>query len=304
MWTGPAWTCQAVAAASRGQSCPLTSRRTLTMTPSGPATVTGWARCRVRAASLTRTKRTVLPRCIVMWCRACLPLIFGVWKETSVDLFCIYLFSMTYYFIFLNLLVVFIFGRLVLRCFKHLPVALPFFLFMCLLSPCSCSKCLVIIVTFSWMSALPLFGQWRGEVSRESKCVRVKPPERWRGGGGTGLRDMWGLSFSCLIFRCISGMGAFCLPCSVFLLCWFLHYLLSNIAHLTYIRAQLQAQMPLLPDDRAEWKQDIKMLIFLYYFCLRNMDLDVIHFWNAFQVNLIKSNLRVEIIFCFVQLSS
>lgn len=100
MWTGPVWTCQAAVAACRGQNCPLTSRRTLTMTPSGPATVTGWVRCRVRAASLTRTKRTVLPRCIVMWWRACLPLIFGVSKETSVDLFCIYLFSMTYYFIF------------------------------------------------------------------------------------------------------------------------------------------------------------------------------------------------------------
>lgn len=87
MWTGPVWTCQAVVAVCRGQNCPLTSRRTLTMTPSGPATVTGWVRCRVRAASLTRTKCTVLPRCIVMWCRACLPLIFSVSKEMSVDLF-------------------------------------------------------------------------------------------------------------------------------------------------------------------------------------------------------------------------
>lgn len=78
------------------------------------------------------------------------------------------------------------------------------------------------------------------------------------------------------------------------------HYLLSNIAHLTYVRAQLQAQMPLLPDDRAEWKQDIKMLIFLYYFCLRKIDLDVIHFWNAFQVNLIKSNLNY-ILLCATQ---
>lgn len=104
MWTGPVWTCQAVVAACRGQNCPLTCRRTLTMTPSGPATVTGWVRCRVRAASLTRTKRTVLPRCIVLWCRACLPLIFGVSKETSVDFFCIYLFSTTCCFIFLNLL--------------------------------------------------------------------------------------------------------------------------------------------------------------------------------------------------------
>lgn len=91
-WTGPVWTCQAAVAACHGQNCPLTSRRTLTMTPSGPATVTGWVRCRVRAASLTRTKCTVLPRCNVMWCPACLPLTFGVSKETSIDLFCIYLF--------------------------------------------------------------------------------------------------------------------------------------------------------------------------------------------------------------------
>lgn len=54
-------------------------------------------------------------------------------------------------------------------------------------------------------------------------------------------------------------------------------YLLSNIAQLTYVRAQLWAQMLLLPDDGVEWKQDIKLLIFLYYFCLRNMDLDI-HF--------------------------
>lgn len=124
-WTGPAWTCQAAVAACQGQNCPLTSRRTLTMTPSGPATVTGWVRCRVRAASLTRTKRTVLTRCNVMWCAACLPLIFGVSEETSVDLFCIYLFFMTYFFIFVNLFVLFIFEKLILRYFMHLPVALP-----------------------------------------------------------------------------------------------------------------------------------------------------------------------------------
>lgn len=66
-WTGPVWTHRAAVAACHGQNCPLTFRRTLTMTPSGPPTVTGWVQCRVRAASLTRTKeRTVLPRCTVM----------------------------------------------------------------------------------------------------------------------------------------------------------------------------------------------------------------------------------------------
>lgn len=35
---------------------------------------------------------------------------------------------MKYDFIFLNLFVLFIFGQLVLGCFKHLPVALPLFL--------------------------------------------------------------------------------------------------------------------------------------------------------------------------------
>lgn len=190
--------------------------------------------------------------------------------------------------------------------FSASPCCLAIFPFMCLLSPCSCSKCLVIIVTFSWMSALPLFGQWRGEVSRESKCVRVKPPEGWRGVRGDRtegyVRIKLFLSDIQMYFR--NGCILFTMFCFSPLLVSEVHCLLSNIAHLMYVRAQLQAQMPLLPDDRAEWKQDIKMLIFLYYFCLRNMDLDVIHFWNAFQVNLIKSNLRVEIIFYFVQLSS
>lgn len=34
------------------------------------------------------------------------------------------------------------------------------------------------------------------------------------------------------------------------------------------------------------------------------MDLDVIHFRSAFKVNFVKSNLKIEIIFYFVQLSS
>lgn len=34
-------------------------------------------------------------------------------------------------------------------------------------------------------------------------------------------------------------------------------YLLSNIAQVTHVRAQLWAQMPLLPDDRAEWTQNM-----------------------------------------------
>lgn len=76
-------------------------------------------------------------------------------------------------------------------------------------------------------------------------------------------------------------------------------YLLSNIAQLTHVRAQLRAQMPLLPDDRAEWKQDIKVLIFLYYFCLRKKNRDVIHFLNAFKFNLKRSNLKMKIIFFF-----
>lgn len=59
-WTGPAWTRRAAAAACRGRSSPPTCRRTRTMTPSGRATVTGWARCRARAASPTRTKETWL----------------------------------------------------------------------------------------------------------------------------------------------------------------------------------------------------------------------------------------------------
>lgn len=178
------------------------------------------------------------------------------------------------------------------------PCCLATFPFMCLLSPCSCSKCLVIIVTFSWMSARPVFGLWRGELSRDSRHVRVKPRG---GGGGWGditeryMRIELFLSDIQIYFRneCIL-FTMFC-----FLLCWFLKYstCFSIIAQLTYVRAQLWAQMPVLPDDRAEWKQDIKLLIFLYYFCLRNMDLDVIHFWNAFKVNLIKSNLKMKLYF-------
>lgn len=34
------------------------------------------------------------------------------------------------------------------------------------------------------------------------------------------------------------------------------------------------------------------------------MNLDVIHFWNAFKVDLMKCNVKMEIIFDFVQLSS
>lgn len=77
---------------------------------------------------------------------------------------------------------------------------------MCLLSPCSCSKCLVIIVTFSWMSALPLFGHQRGGFSAGSLGLLD-----WNPGGNRG-REIWGLSFSCLIFRYISGMSAYYLP--------------------------------------------------------------------------------------------
>lgn len=83
MRTGPVWTHLAAVAVCRGQNCPLTFRRTLTMTPSGPPTVTGWVLCRVRVASLTRTKeRTVLSRCTVMYRTAPLPLTFSVLKET------------------------------------------------------------------------------------------------------------------------------------------------------------------------------------------------------------------------------
>lgn len=78
---------------------------------------------------------------------------------------------------------------------------------MCLLSPRSCSKCLVSIVTFSWMSALPLFGHLRGGLSAGSPGTL-----EWSPGGGNRGREIWGLSYSCLIFRYISGMSAFYFP--------------------------------------------------------------------------------------------
>lgn len=139
MWTGPSWTRRAAVAACRGQNCLLTSRRTLTMTPSGPPTVTGWVQCRVRAASLTRTKElTVLPHCTVMSRTARLPLIFNVLEETR--FFLIYLFIFWYISCFFaNLFVIFIFELLVLRCLKHLPVALPLSLL------CASSLCVVVM---------------------------------------------------------------------------------------------------------------------------------------------------------------
>lgn len=74
-WTGPARSRRGAVAACLGQSWALTSRRTLTMTPSGPPTVTGWAQCRGRAASHTRTKEhTEVPQRTLMSCTVCLPL--------------------------------------------------------------------------------------------------------------------------------------------------------------------------------------------------------------------------------------
>lgn len=66
-WTSPAWTRRAAAAACLGQSWAPICRRTPTTTPSGPATVTGWDRCRERVASPIRTREcTAPPGCTIM----------------------------------------------------------------------------------------------------------------------------------------------------------------------------------------------------------------------------------------------
>lgn len=176
---------------------------------------------------------------------------------------------------------------------------------MCLLSPCSCSKCLVIIGSFfeCWRSPCLAFDVENSAGS--PGMLEWNPRVGGVGGWGSynrGTYEDWAFPvWYSDIYRneCI----LFTIFCFSPVLVSEVQYLLSNIAQLTYVRAQLWAQMLLLPDDGVEWKQDIKLLIFLYYFCLRNMDLDI-HFWNAFKVSLIKSNLKMEILFYFVQLGS
>lgn len=140
-WTVPAWTRRAAAAACRGRSCPLTCRRTRTMTPSGRATVTGWARCRVRAASHTRTKErnsTATLHCHVTY--GALTSLPSMYLKESSFFFNLFIF----YDIFVLLLLTYLiylfsdglfFFCFLLRCLKHLPVALPLSL-LCASSLC------------------------------------------------------------------------------------------------------------------------------------------------------------------------
>lgn len=138
-WTSPAWIRRAAVAACPGQNWPLTFQRTQTMTPSGPRTVTEWAQCHARAASLTRTEdRTVLPSCAVKWSTACLPLFSSMCLKKK-GFFNLSIYFLLWFFnFFVNLFVLFIFRQFVWRCFRHLPVAFAISPFMCLLSFCSC----------------------------------------------------------------------------------------------------------------------------------------------------------------------
>lgn len=79
------------------------------------------------------------------------------------------------------------------------------------------------------------------------------------GGITIGGRD--GLSISCLIFRCNSGMtSVFYSPCTTSLQYVFPEYVCSNIAQMPYTQAQVQAHMPLLPDNRAACRRNIHIL--------------------------------------------
>lgn len=113
------------------------------MTPSGRATVTGWARCRARAASRTRTKErnsTATLHCHVTY--GALTSLPSMYLKESRVFFLIYLFI--FYDIFVLLLLtylIYLFSDglflffFLLRCLKHLPVALPLSL-LCASSLC------------------------------------------------------------------------------------------------------------------------------------------------------------------------